>query len=248
MSAIEMLTPNTLRVDPNSQRSFSPAWAKHLADNYDPDKVGVLRVSRRPDGDYVWDGQHRRAMLIRLGKGDEPVTCLVDSDKEKAAEAKAWVATNQETRKTNPLDGFRIRLVAQDPLALEINEIVQEKGFRVDPAASDGNIAAVAALEFAHRRGLLESVLDVLAHAWGQNRDAFDALPIRGVALVLEQHPAIDQERLSRRLARGTDPVSLSQDAKFMARSNRTSQPEAMKALMIREYNRQLHAGSRLAV
>ena len=62
----EELFAADLKVDIDVQRATDPNWLNKLEAAWDPKKVGIIMVSRRPNGEcYIINGQHRTVVAQR---------------------------------------------------------------------------------------------------------------------------------------------------------------------------------------
>lgn len=188
--SLQWLKPSDLEVESVAQREFRPGNADKIVKNYDPEKIGEFKVSHRGGRFFVTDGQHRRAALIELGLGHEPVPCVVREDQTVSEDAKRFLAANVENTKTGSIDAFRIAVVAEDPVAVEINEVLKQFDLRVSYAAGPNDISAVAALHWIYRRGgksLIVRALTLIEATWGRDRQGRDGHMLKAVALLLDK-------------------------------------------------------------
>src|SRR4051812_31723657 len=85
-----------LAVDASYQRPRNERKIRKIANNFDPDALGVLYVSKRADGTYViLDGQQRHAALIEMGWQDQQVPCHVYTGLSVADEARLFGEYNE---------------------------------------------------------------------------------------------------------------------------------------------------------
>lgn len=185
-----MLPVETLHVDEYAQRSFEPNHAKKLSVEWDNSEEGVYKVSRRPGGnDYVFDGQHRRAARLLRDEGKTLVPALVYEGLTIAEEARLFVAYNAKTRRPNPIDVFRLSVVAHDPTAVAIQNVLDKHGLVVSFGGGPNSISAVASLRWLYREGgdkLVDQTLSLLEATWGpKNRDARDGSLLKAVGYVI---------------------------------------------------------------
>jgi len=132
--SIEMRHPSELRVDDSYQRSIDTGPSRKLiagmARDWDWRLCVPLMVSRREDGLYVIDGQHRLAAANM--RGDIPfLPCCISTYDGPADEARMFVAANRSRRAVNHLDDFHAAIVANNDDAIEINNLVVGAGLRV---------------------------------------------------------------------------------------------------------------------
>lgn len=210
-------------VDPTVQRPLNVSWAEKIGRELDPDLIGVIHVSKRPNGRHVAiDGQHRLYGIKNIfGNNGTLVECKVYEGLSKAQEAALFVGLNNFKRPT-AIDAFLKNVVANDPASKAIDAIVRECGFRVDRAKADGNITAVGSLVEVYygfidirdpelteedrnrqaRPALLKSTLTVLREAWGGTADSVHGALISGIGrLLAARQRALEVPDLVRKLS-----------------------------------------------
>lgn len=192
-----------LNVDPSYQRDLDVFRVKTMAKEVDLDRIGVLLVSLRKDGSmWVIDGQHRVAMLIEAGMGNTVVQCEVWEGLTVAREAKEFRARNGGRRGVRALNDFKAALKARDPLAVEMNKVVESVGLSVSPDKARRRVCAVHALAWAHKRnGNLADVLSILTTWTDGHQAAYDGRIIKGLSIFLSKYPDADRGQLLRKMA-----------------------------------------------
>lgn len=132
--SIEMRPPDELKVDDSYQRSIdtgpSRALIQKIARGWDWRLCVPLMVSRRDDGLYVIDGQHRLS-AAKLRGDIQYLPCCISTYGSPADEAAMFVAANRSRRAVNHLDDFHAAIVGQDEAALRIQRIVEAAGLKV---------------------------------------------------------------------------------------------------------------------
>lgn len=235
--SIQHVAPVDLLIDPEVQRREDPRIVTRLLSDWNRGKLGMLDVSKRPDGLYVFNGQHRRSALILRGEGTTKVPCVVWENLNREEEAEKWLIANV-TRRPQPLDIFRLRLAAGHDDAIEISKIFADLGLSLG-----GDVVAVSAVEAAHAKGNLGPTLQVLGGAWDEG--AFEAVLIRGVSLLLSRYQ-VDTDRLVKMLAKSGTAGRLIGHAKTMAEATRSSQADGVVDVAKRIYNTNLASANRL--
>lgn len=186
----EWLRADTLTVDPAYQRAENDPKIRKIMREFNPDAIGVLYVSRRDDGTVVIiDGQQRRAAFLRMGWGDQRLPCMVYSGLTQAEEASLWTDYNELRTKPTPLDRFRADLVAGDPDAVSVQQILDRHNLTFGTATTKRAyvIRSVGAVRTVHQRAgtdVLDQTLDSLNRAWPQSPDAFQGEFIQAVGAV----------------------------------------------------------------
>ena len=185
--------------------------------NFNPALVGCLCVSKRSDTKYaVIDGQTRAEGMRRLGKAEAP--CVVFHGLAREQEAALFALFQTERRGMTSASRFNAQVVAKDPTAVAIAEVVEGIGFKIDSnvAAERNTIRAVAAIEYVFRGAasgkgrkaspeLLAKTLETIQTAWPKLPDtALSATMIRGLGYFLARkgNEQIDLDKLALRLGR----------------------------------------------
>lgn len=214
---VEVVQLKHIKADPAYQRPLT-TFVKKIVDNFNPALVGALCLSKRSNTHYAaMDGQTRAEALRRLSKTEW--IAIVFHDLTVEQEAKLFALFQTERRAMTSGDRFRAQVTAKDAIALEITEIVEGLGFKIEHNSTDPNsIRAVAALEFIYHgcRGgtspatlkrrypeLLAATLETIRGAWPDLPDtAKHTDTLRGVAQFLMNHwnDPVDQQKLVRRL------------------------------------------------
>lgn len=244
-----------LNVDHSYQRRPVPKWAKHIADNFDPDLFGVIWVNRRKDGTYwVIDGQQRiTAVRDYLGWGDDQlVPCMLVQRDGAANEAKDFTGINTERRGVRPNDAFFARIVAKETTAVNVKNIIEELGLQVSRSGGDGCVAALKACEYVYwgaRSGprggafpwLLRDALRCIVEAWGHERVGLSAPIIKAMGQILRLVPDIEKIRLVTAMSKYPGgPTGLIADSRSKSRMDRVSSPAALADLIVSYYNKGL--------
>ena len=169
---------DSLTIDPRVQRQegLDEGRVAKMARDFNPDALGTLTVSERPDGSRVIiDGAHRRAAALAAGyKGNLPA--IVYTGLTLQQEAELFVLLN-DFKQPSLISRFLARVVMGEEAAVRINEVVTAHGWRVLQSNDPGCIAAIGAVERIYRNGAgtlneghhpeaLDWTLDVITAAW----------------------------------------------------------------------------------
>lgn len=207
-SKIEEHPAASLFMDERVQRAIRPQHLKSIAAKLDLDAVGVVIVSRRPDGKLaVLDGQHRIRALIDAGMGEWPVTCKVFDGLEIPDEAGLFRRYNT-TSKTTSYEDLVKAITEGDPEAIAIDKIAQRNGLKISDQTGPATIACASALRKVYRSGeagpaALAFALHVGVTAWGAHSDSVDGHLVRGLGdFYLRYGEDIDRGALIKKLAK----------------------------------------------
>jgi hypothetical protein len=208
--SIEWIAVSDLMVDGEYQRSIEGDSSRRLiasiAAHWDWRLCMPLAVSRRDDGRYVIDGQHRLAAAKM--RADIPhLPCCIASYDGPADEAAMFVAANRARRAINRLDDFHAALVAGDEDALEINRVVQAAGLQVSRQTGSqawlpGEVAftsSIATVMGRHGEELVLDALSAIAEAFKGQVLSNGASVFLGLTRIMVSPPeGLDRDRLLR--------------------------------------------------
>lgn len=251
---VEQIPANELRVDRRVQRDdLNQRKVDTIFSEFNEDALGVIIVSRRAnDGDYIIDGWHRDEAAKRKD-GNYLLTCHVFTGLTLVQEAEMFLDYNYSD-KPSLLEKFKVRLAAEDPDSLLIDEITRNRGWKVDQMVAPGHIQAIGALYRINEMSkkidaephLLDAVLLVVTRAWGNDREAAQAVILEGIARVIAKHG--DKEGMVPRLweqlrDRSGGVSALHTEATQMAKMRRGRVTTAVAELVVETYNK--HARSK---
>lgn len=204
----EWVRVDTLTIDPEYQRPIKLAQVQKIVDEFDPDAVGVLLVSKRKDGSLVLlDGQQRQTAFLRMGWGNQLVPTMQYENLSPDAEARLFLRYNVDRVAVHPVYNFRARVAGAELKAVSIKGVLDTRGLVVRTATGVGATAAVGALDAVYEVGgatLLGWVLDTARAAWGNDKGALGQGPLIGLALFRQTYPSVKQPELVRKLRKRT--------------------------------------------
>lgn len=249
----QWLALGDLRPHPRVQRQrFDEAWARKIAADFDPDQVGSLSVLRVPNRSHYWvfDGMHRQWAATEVLGSEQKVPCHVYDglSDEQCAEITLGLNNRKSWR---AIDKFAQRVIAKEPVAVDMNRIVQKLGLKIGEQPTPDTIRAVTACEWVYRKcspSVFERTLTVLHNAWSDQWEAFDGALIKGVGIFLEKYgEEIREDHFSKRLTMHNSPVRLVGHARELSKVSRKSLPRAVTEILVREYNTKLRGSNRIA-
>lgn len=205
-----MIPVDDLFVDHDYQRPLT-SFVEQVARDYDPALLGTLITSERNNGKLaVIDGQTRLEAMRRVNEPAAP--CLVYHGLTRENEAQLFGDLQTKRRGMATYLRFRAALVARQPEAVAIADIVTEAGFELGREETPHTVKAIAALENVYRRDpeLLARVMGVIAHAWPDADTGYrtSGEMIRGLAVFLTREKQVNPDRLVNRLG-GVTPQTL---------------------------------------
>lgn len=257
--AMETLPADVLEVDLSVQRGLNPQRVKALAADFDESALGVFTVSARQSLDLggagnttgqkiryiVLDGQTRLAAL-RLFTGTDktkmPVVCQVYYGLTRQEEADLFLSHNNRAA-VRAVDKFRIALVAGEPGALRLNNIVTRHGFEtgVNPPKERRFTAVAAALKImrlSDGEDALDRAFELIVRTWGHRANATSAEAIDGLGMLFHRHGvAVDVPGFARKLASKDSPQNFKANVMALRGAMRLSRTEASYAYALQVYN-----------
>lgn len=206
--SIEFRPIAELKVDDSYQRSIdtgpSRSLIERIAKGWDWRMCPPLVVSKRDDGFYVIDGQHRHAAALRRGDIAH-LPCCVTAYRDAAEEAEMFVAMNRARRAINRLDDFHAAQASGNEEALAITAMVEAAGFFVSrrtgsAAWAPGEVAFTSAIAKARRRhgpAIVQEALNLMFDAFeGQRLVAGSSVFSATVAIITARPAGFTRERM----------------------------------------------------
>ena len=251
-SSIQEVRVSNIVTDSRVQRPLNPVRVRELTSNFQLSGVGVICVSKRPDGGYIClDGQHRVAAMVELDLKDKKVTAEVWEGLTLAEEASIFIERNN-TVKVKYQDKFSVRLIRQDVVAHEVLKLINYYGMRISSQSDRPNdpvFGAVYTLERIYRSdsGLAALVLKMATEAFGH--EGADHRILNSIAAFIKRYGIdnIDVRRLRDKLSQysgGAD--KLIKVGQAMKTGFGGSIQSSIGALITQEYNKGKHNENRL--
>lgn len=252
-SEVKMVSAAEMEIDTHLQRDhLDERKVDRIVRDYNPDALGIITVSQRNRvTKIILDGWHRQVATLRKFDGGGELLTRVFTGLSPKEEAILFLLLNSGNQ-PNLLDKYRINLVAEDPTAVGIDNIVKQFGLVVGPPGK-GNIQCVGALRKVYTMSLkgeydpnlLDLALRAATSAWGSDSQGLQAVMVEGIALFLAKHgEKLDYQRVITRLRDFTGgPGGLHNKARANAANRGMRLPHSVADLLTDQYNRGL--GSR---
>ncbi len=251
---LEWVWLDALRVDGTYQRGLKTEHVNRIAREFKPRAFGVVVVSLRTDGSYwVLDGQQRcQALRVRFTDERILVPCQVFKGLTHEEEAQLFLDLNAN-KGMSTFERFRARIVALEPVAVDITNIITSRGLRLLNGSAAGAIGCVSACEAIYRntrstvKGIkpqhLADTLDTILNAWGPAREALCSTVVAGVGLLIcVYHRQLDHKRLVTTLSRsypitGRGAGGLRSDGEQWADLHKGTVAAGITSIIIEKYN-----------
>lgn len=247
-SRFKQIKPSATVVDGRFQRDLDERRTKEMAENFSIDLLGVPVVSQREDGAIMRiDGQHRLAAAILAGFGDVPVTMEVHFGLSPKQEADLFLRLNEKRKSVRAVDRFKARLVAEEPVALEIRSSLQKVKCKITKTPQRGGVMAIEAVERAFHQGTLDQTMRAL-YAWlDGSPDAFDGHLVRAVSAFFSAYPEASPLHLASRLETHA-PSKVLARIKREHQSASPSRADAARVVLASVYNARTPRAKRVGV
>ncbi len=255
-SKIETLKTADLTIDPEVQRALRKARVEELAREFDPEALGVLTGNRRADGTVVIvDGQHRWAAAKEVGHPSLKVQVYQGLSRSDEA---ALFRKRNNTKIVSIIDRFRVRLIEEEPVAVEIMKYLADNGWHIAVARKtySGAFASVGAIEWVYYGAnrskeptpwAARQTIEVLTAAWGTQAETMAAPLIRGMGTFLVRYSdanengsehQVDLTKLIHQMQKYPGgPIKMAADASFTAQTRRMPTADAVASILTNEYN-----------
>lgn len=250
--SFEAIRADQLGVDYGYQRRPRPYHVNKIAANFDPLLLGVVTVSQREDGTrWILDGQHRVAAILKRGDGSVLIPCEVLHGLTHIQEAAIFYVRNSATQTMSSQDKFRGQLASEDPIALDILQVVLDAGYRINLDSSElteGRIHGVGALTNVYRQyrtGHLRETLDLIGKTWGHDHGPHGTT-ITGTSMFLSFYrDAYVTRKFVSQLSK-VSTAKIRDEAADYRKATGVSADKAVAAVIVRHYNTRLGEGNRL--
>lgn len=144
---------SSIIIDREYQRDLDEARAKRMSAKFDDGLFGVPVVSVRPGGVIAaLDGQHRITARMMAGRKDDLILVEAHYGLTIKQEAELFLRLNGGRTAVHTWDKWRARLVAREPVAMEITAIAEANGTKLALSTSKFCICALNKAERVHKK------------------------------------------------------------------------------------------------
>lgn len=200
-------------VDESYTRSLKTKALSRMTGSWDRSKAGVIYLSLRDDGRFAClDGWHRVTACLNAEGPEASLPAMVWIDLSVREEAELFNAFNQDRQPLTPIELFKSRLRAGDPVIRDIYTIVQGVGWHIASKETMHRISGASALETSYRRlghDLFARLMGTLAAGFADH-DMVQAEIVVGLGHLYVRYPSIHDDVLIKLLLRlGTARIIL---------------------------------------
>jgi hypothetical protein len=183
-----------------AQRPLRIAWARQIADEFDPNLFGIIEVLPKNGHEkyHVANGQHRTTALRLLEWPDtQCVPCQIKDGAGEREAAHLFSGLNNNLKQT-AIERFNVAVTAGEPLETAVSETLATHGWRTTGGSESSAFGAVAAAVNITKRYGIDAFADtirVLTDVWHHDRDTVVSTNLWGVATLIAVYD-VDQLRL----------------------------------------------------
>ena len=171
------------------QRNLSESHVKRAVANFDPHQINPVKVSRRNDINYVFNGQHTIEIIATVsGSRETPVWCMIYDDLDYQHEADIFANQQKYVKPLSPYEIFMANVEAGNDEQLIIKDLVESYGLFLSSIKTPGGICAVATLEYLYRKfgfHVLNRTLRLCIGTWEGDTNSLTANILRGIAKLI---------------------------------------------------------------
>ena len=249
----EWIPAGHLHIDPTYERPLSEPRIRKIIAEFDPDLIGTLLVSKRDDGlYYLIDGEHRKEAVVRSWGPHEKLPCLVYHGLTLQEEAHIFAGVNRGRTKPRPLDLHRADVVAEEPIALDIERILHLHSLTFGTYNSPNVIGAVSAVRRVYQLGgadVLDAALGLLVESQCAGEESLPAELISGLGMLIARYGhRVDRARMKNTLVAVIPRriVAAARGLKADISVNKITLAGTVCSLLLDQYNKQRRGGHRI--
>ena len=236
----ELIPIKNLVSNQDYQRHLSMKHVHKAVENFDVYQINPVKVSRRDNVNYVFNGQHTIEIIAMVsGSRDTPVWCMIYSDLEYTHEADIFANQMKYVKRLLPYEIFVANIEAGSDKQLIIKDLVESYDLIITGTSIPNGICAVATLETIYDKygyDVLDRVLRLCVGTWEGAPLSLTANMLNGIARIVAVYDdKLKDDRFKEKLSR----VSLKELVRS-AKERRSGSLGFSEAILV-EYNRKSH-------
>ena len=185
----ELIPIKNLVSNQEYQRNLSIKHVQRTAAHFDVNQINPVKVSRRNDKNYVFNGQHTIEIVSLVsGNPDTPVWCMVYENLDYVEEADIFANQLKFTKPLSPYEIFVANIEACNDKQLIINDLVNSYDLIIEGKPGPGNICAVSTLEKIYDHygyHILNKTIGLIAATWEGEAKSFSGNMLLGIARLI---------------------------------------------------------------
>lgn len=174
------------------QRNISVTHVQKTAENFDLYQINPVKVSRRENINYVFDGQHTIEIVALVsGSRETPVWCMIYDDLNYEHEADIFANQQKHNKALSPYEVFMAHVEAGNDTQLIIKSLVESYGLTISSTKAAGTITAVSTMVNIYEKygyEVLDQVLRIAIGTWEGEVGAFSASMLKGIAILISSY------------------------------------------------------------
>lgn len=202
----QVMDPSTFKIDLSYQREPDPAWVNKIAKEWSDEKANIVRLSSRPDGYYVIDGNHTR--LACASRGGTEIICRIHENLTVQDEAKLFAELNSSQRKPSFNQLLKAKAAAGVEPEFSYLQLLNDVGVPYTLSkGSSGLLACHSALLSIYKtttQTVMSRALRVACRAANEREDFFKVGFFPGICSLVVLHTNVDDVRLVQVIKRTT--------------------------------------------
>ena len=171
------------------QRNISVNHVQRAAASFDLYQINPVKVSRRNNINYVFNGQHTIEIVALVsGSRDTPVWCMIYDDLEYEQEADIFANQMKFVKPLQPYEVFMANIEAGNDKQLIIRSLVESYDLTIGITKAPGVIGAVSSLELIYDKygyHILDRTLRLCVGAWEGDTNSLSANILKGIARLI---------------------------------------------------------------
>ena len=221
------------------QRTPNNARVKKIAREFDPTRLGVIKVSLRNGKYYVIDGQHR--ILACLAAGHSHINAEVFHGLTYEEESLYFYSQRENVTPVSTGQKFKAMVEAKNPDAIKIKETVELSGYKLcySGGKHSGGIVAFGALQQIYDKFGSEHIfktLKTIQRTWGNINEATESGMILGVSAFLLE-PDYDECTFVKKLSK-VEPRIIVREAKSVTAFNAKEKEKPFQVVLRKFYDK----------
>lgn len=168
------------------QRSLSEQHIARAVEEFDLHQINPVKVSRRNNTNYVFDGQHTAEIVAeKSGSRETPVWCMIYDDLTYEHEADIFANQQKYTKTLSPFEIFQANLEAKNNDQLMIRDLVESYKMKIGKTSAAGTITAVSTLESIYTKHgfhVLDRTLKLSVITWEGEKGSFSSNMLNAIA------------------------------------------------------------------
>lgn len=206
----ELVDPRLIVCDHRYQREEKEGHIARITSQFDWREFGVIVCSKRDNGVfYAIDGQQRLNAALKLAVPPKTVPVVWFPFVAVEEEARRFTGMNELRKALQPIEKYKSRLVAKDPVALGMARALETAGYSIgyndDSPRTIGAVIAAQRIYTELGEDGLALLLIISRDAWDDDKLGISAPILHGLCdVAMESNGGFERAKLTTALKRTT--------------------------------------------